>query len=684
MAPTRTIDAPSAGSVPDGTTATAGNMGIDGVSTVGSPTMEWVTLADGRRGVEITANNDGDSARLDIIDRADAIAATYNGFAFDLLYDNSGAGVSLSDDSVFWAFYCYKNSVVDPGGSPTQLVFNFRYFDDEARPPAVDGQRGVLRLELDSRQDIAGDNSESGLGNYIYPGVVTRFGFHWVNDASDGSIDAFINGHRIASATGCDTAFLDGGGALLNRFRTRDRAGEKTTIIYPIEVYEDEDGRDDMKVDRTDADESRARLFLEEPVVDGSGVWEQESGTLEVGVTYPFGGLGPRRGHFDTSGTGSAVVKLRAEQAIGAVPEIAPGRYLISAGNFQVPAGESVTARLGMDAEDDLFGFVLDSSAGTTTTRQLKRWISGAVQIDTGIDYSSSRWVAVYYALNTSEIDTSYIVLIDMSEEVNNQRKVWVYDLPFTSPASLEMNHLVYEFSGPGIRAEFPFVFDTDTGLGLPSSWVGGDTPLTPIFQSNNNIALSFPHVPEPATPKALQQRFFMPHVLGDGGRRMLDFRAAMGGDYTTLRAFAGVFLFFVESAVNDLTQGATIAAVVDEWSDLIDAAVTYGVKIVYTTNPKIPDFSPTQAANAALIDAGVLALMQAKDRPDLLFYADMPGNSSQAEFAATYSDADGTHLDGDGNSLWASNIMANAVGVSAPGSSISGQRPSICIGLGC
>tara|TARA_Y100000310_G_scaffold331890_2_gene406360 strand:- start:7508 stop:9547 length:2040 start_codon:yes stop_codon:yes gene_type:complete len=679
MAPTTTIEAPDAVSVPDGTPATAANMGIHAVATTGSPTLVWFTRSDGSRGVRVTSNSDNDSARFDIADQADVL--DYDHWAYEfagLSYDWSAASLGTDQLQIV-------SDMRIGGSSQCFLIHRYREAVGYSRIGG-DDVRGAIECYVDLRGTFGTDGEEISLqrGKEMYSGVPARYGVHY-NFADPGTICMYLNGFRVAEGIGFDGTVVDSADTAFHaqRYETRDRAGEVTEIIFPIKLWEDVDPRDDIFPDRSDASLGPDRLTLQDTRLDGRGVWEKTSGSLDVVLeSVASGGTNPWMKEFVTSGSGSAVVELRADHALGDLPNHAPGKTLVCAGYFYAPSGTSVKAHFGDAADADVFGVELDGSSGSAGAREIQRYVTPSVSTATGMTYDESRWYALWVMLDSDETTTSLMALLDQFEADNSDRRLYDEALVVTVDPTVTINKIRLEFEGAGIRYRPPFVFEK-AGVGLYSSWFGGDSIQSPIAQVPNNAGGYLHRFPSPALDAESQLPFYAPHTLSDGGRATTDFLATLGGDFTPLRALEGVVLFSGDGGVNDISRGRTAQQIADDHIAIIDAALEYRCEYWYVEIPKIPDFTSGEADIADAADALVRAYMEENGHSDLLTYCSMPENATQAEFAAYYGTGDGTHLDAGGNWLWIREAMRNRETLNAPGG-LSVHRPSLCIGLGC
>lgn len=387
MAATVTINAPSVGSVPNGTAVDASHFtGFNGITNTGGCT--WETDEQGERYILIPA---GTGPLLQIRPHNWTEMIPINNFAFccDVMYERV-AGPAIGD---------FSKTIVDVDSGADRVYMSHRVFE-------LSGQE-VVQFIIGG-----GANFVSAEPEFNNVPIGTRFthGQGFIR-AVNGGFGYYLNGRCVFAADGDVTAMTQPGNIGRVEFQSRDSYNIR--LYGPFKYFDsDFEGEPEFLPENGYGTKRYESPWRHIP----SGVhgpWDitYSGSASQLPTKYIGSGTNPRRLRSVCSGAAGNTITytLKSEHKIGAANQYA-NRIPLRVPGLMLPGGASSVWTIGGDGMGNPLRVRVDGSSGTSTARPVEFDPGTGSYVSTGIEINQAHRYEFILLLGTGSGNGSLIV----------------------------------------------------------------------------------------------------------------------------------------------------------------------------------------------------------------------------------------------------------------------------------
>jgi hypothetical protein len=633
------IQAPDAETVPDGTTATAANSGLEGLDETGT----WETLPDGRRYIKKPA---GASMTLKLLDASTIDAATHFAYQLPIQYLLAEGEDWPADDSHFF---------MNINSDGTQLRVLHR------ANPAWEG----LQVQLQDFDNLEGSQVTRPNGKTVEQEEIDH-GAYFFHDAS-GFLGYTLDGQVIEHVDGADVAAVTS----MERFgwlTPIDDANIEARIIFPIKYWTDDSYQSEMVPDRSEDSAYGHKARWTDQITPTIGPFETTSGTVNY-TKYATGGIRPDRQRAVASG-GDATIELRDGHEFGQLQTFADGRAALVLPHSYLTSGKSARFRAGKTVVDDVIDLLFDGTSGTAGAREIK--IGG---VATGLTYDQADRYQLIIIFDETP-GKSALILQNLSEDSNSVRRqsvvAWegVGEIPEINKITIDLTGADAEFEGP-LNPDGVDIIITSS-YNCTETTISGEAPI----QSKSRISNGWNAYPNPGSRRDTGIWSYNPHARS--GHGLTHMVASFGGDYADFVHLRGVRLAFIEWQLNN---DANINTIMGVFEPMTRAAIDAQMRILYCTAIPVPTTGDTpeyteafQAQQRTLNKRGKTFLERIQ-KNGLIEIADVARLYTNSEGVAAFYNppADDVHFDPDGDELYPQKVVSTIK--TLPGLKHAGRR---------
>lgn len=628
------FDDPVFDAIADGASATAANTGLAAL-TNNTGTAQFATV-NGRRCITGNANN----ARVTVKVLADAVMnnASNTDLVVEILLEYVGTQPDSSTQN-----FCEAN-----GGGGDRVIFYHR--------TDANWNQEIKVKEFDGTTLDAGTKASKAFADQIGIGKLNWTGTFVHKDSSAGVIGTSINGDAIFNYSALNTdgfaddyegfgQFTPMQGTNLNyriygyRYSTTDDIAD---VVAPAYEY-------------TDIGEAR----YGSQIAPHTGPYVLDSGPGTITFETDSGGVVSKLYRVRSGGTGTATLGLRSQWAPGLLRS-SMGRACIGLTHVKAAASTVVDIRIHDSGLGDDGILTFRGDLGTAGARPI--YLDGVQATNSkgsNVTYNEARGYMPTFVFD-ERTNQSAVILNDMSNNSTTEQHVFPINWDRTGGIPT-VNDITITMYGPDCYVGMPFTVPL-VDWSLPSSWCA--TPRTAGGASvsiPNHVGAALDAFGNPGYLPAGVMTFA---PVGRSGQ-LAEYTKPWFGNFANMSRMKGMRLVYLDNSINDLNNGRTVAQILASFQEVVDMAVINDVRIAVLSNIDLQEttFDDTFRDNQRLVNAGILAIMVAANRPDLMYYAAVAETYTAEQMTALIT-TDDTHPTEAGSRELAAKFVELLVGV--------------------